>query len=104
METKETADRLAVLPAAIKEGHAAVVHGLRTTLEQARAAGDKLAEAKKLVNKSLGHGKWTEWLEINCPWASPGTLRGYMFIARNWDKILNCQFIDVLTIGNVRDS
>ena len=73
------------LAAAINATHAAVVDGLRTTLLDARNAGDFLITAKA----RLPHGSWLSWLAEHCPELSPQVAQRYMRIARHWLQLAN---------------
>jgi hypothetical protein len=68
------ADKLATIARLINEAHAAVVTGVRTTLDRALTAGELLTAAKGLVE----HGQWLSWMSSNCPAVSERTARGYM--------------------------
>ena len=52
------------------------------SLGYAKEVGDRLAEAKELVE----HGQWLQWVEENCPF-SDRQARNYLTIARHWDLL-----------------
>jgi hypothetical protein len=74
---------LDALALAINADHDAVEQMARSTLDRARAAGDKLLAAKAQVE----HGQWLPWLAANCPRMSERTGRAYMRLARNWETL-----------------
>lgn len=75
---------LDALAAAINDDHEAVEHMARSTLDRARAAGDKLIQAKAQVE----HGQWLPWLAANCPRLATRTAQAYMKLAREWDTLV----------------
>jgi hypothetical protein len=77
------APSLDALAAAINDDHDAVEHMARSTLDRARAAGDKLLQAKSQV----AHGQWLPWLAANCPRLATRTAQAYMKLAREWDRL-----------------
>ena len=79
-----TAPSLDALAAAINDDHEAVEHMARSTLDRARAAGDKLLQAKSQV----AHGQWLPWLAANCPRLATRTAQAYMKLAREWDRLV----------------
>jgi hypothetical protein len=76
------ADDLDALARDINAAHAAAEGSMRAGLEHARAAGEKLARAKK----ACGHGNWLLWLKANVRFSQP-TAWAYMRVAANWDKL-----------------
>lgn len=72
------------LAANIREAHAEVEAGVRTTLEAAIKCGELLTEAKQAVK----HGEWGGWLEDNFP-ASQSTAVKYMKLAANSERVTN---------------
>lgn len=77
------APSLDALAAAINDDHDAVEHMARSTLDRARAAGDKLIQAKAQVE----HGQWLPWLAANCPRLATRTAQAYMKLAREWEVL-----------------
>src|SRR5262245_65637792 len=63
--------------------HQKVVAALKTALQHAIAAGHALRACKDTV----GHGSWTKWLSDNCPDIKERTAQGYMWFAKNEEKI-----------------
>jgi len=68
---------------AINTRHAAVVNGLRRTVDDARIAGEYLIAAKD----RLAHGEWLPWLKEHCPDVSAQVAQRYMRIARKWSDL-----------------
>lgn len=64
------------------EEHLSAERAINDSLEHARAAGEALLSAKRL----LSHGDWTPWVEKNFA-ASVRTARVYMRIASRWHEI-----------------
>lgn len=65
----------------VKREHAAVTTATRKGIPHAKAAGDKLREAKA----RLGHGRYTKWLATT---GVPGrTARLYTLLASGWSHI-----------------
>jgi len=79
---KKQKSKLSRLAAAINKEHGKIVTAIRTCLNRARAAGDYLHHAKKIV----GHCKWGKWVEehVKC---SERSAQAYMQIAANWGKL-----------------
>lgn len=75
---------LDALAAAINADHDAVEQMARSTLDRARAAGDKLLQAKAQV----AHGQWLPWLAEHCPRMSERTAQAYMKLAREWEVLM----------------
>ena len=71
------------LATAINAEHDAAERTARKAIEHARAAGDKLLQAKAQVE----HGQWLPWLAANCPALADRTARVYMRLARNWAQL-----------------
>ena len=74
---------LGELAAAINAEHQAAERTARTALDHARAAGDKLLQAKAQVD----HGQWLPWLSANCPDVAVRTVQAYMRLAGNWGTL-----------------
>ena len=74
---------LGELAAAINAEHQAAERTARTALDHARAAGDKLLQAKAQVD----HGQWLPWLSANCPDIAVRTAQAYMRLAGNWGTL-----------------
>jgi hypothetical protein len=72
-------DSLTELAARINEAHEAVASTQKGTLEYAIKTGELLQAAK---NK-LKHGKWSKWLELNCPNLPARTATDYMKLAED---------------------
>ncbi len=71
------------LAAAINADHAAAERTARKALDHARAAGDKLLQAKAQVD----HGQWLPWLSAHCPDVAVRTAQAYMRLAGNWGTL-----------------
>ena len=74
---------LGELAAAINAEHQAAERTARTAVDHARAAGDKLLQAKAQVD----HGQWLPWLSANCPDIAVRTAQAYMRLAGNWGTL-----------------
>ena len=74
---------LGELANAINAEHQAAERTARTALDHARAAGDKLLQAKAQVD----HGQWLPWLSANCPDVAVRTAQAYMQLSRNWGTL-----------------
>ena len=74
---------LGELAAAINAEHQAAERTARTALDHARAAGDKLLQAKA----QFDHGQWLPWLSANCPDIAVRTAQAYMRLAGNWGTL-----------------
>ena len=74
---------LGELAAAINAEHAAAERTARKAIDHARAAGDKLLQAKVQVE----HGQWLPWLSANCPDVAVRTAQAYMQLSRNWGTL-----------------
>ena len=85
------------LATAINAEHDAAERTARKAIEHARAAGDKLFQAKAQVE----HGQWLPWLAANCPALADRTARVYMRLARNWAQLaLKSATVADLTIND----
>ena len=88
---------LGELANAINAEHQAAERTARTALDHARAAGDKLLQAKAQVD----HGQWLPWLAAHCPELADRTARAYMRLARNWAQLtLKSATVADLTIND----
>jgi hypothetical protein len=74
---------LASLARDINEAHEARLTSFRTSLEQARRAGELLARAKARV----GHGAWRRWLKSHCRFKER-TAQNYMRVEKHWDELV----------------
>jgi hypothetical protein len=74
-------NRLPILAVEIRRSHEASRTATKS-LQRAIEAGERLNEAKALVN----HGEWLPWLKEHCD-ISERTARVYMRIARNKDVV-----------------
>ena len=83
VDVTDPAHFAAELAAAINAEHQAAERTARTALDHARAAGDKLLQAKALVE----HGQWLPWLSANCPDVAVRTAQAYMQLSRNWGTL-----------------
>jgi hypothetical protein len=75
-------NRLGVLAAEISEHHRCAGAATREAIRHAIEAGQRLAEAKKLV----GHGEWLPWLKANVPGISARTAQRYLAAAERAGK------------------
>lgn len=73
---------LDTLGAEIRHEHEMATRCAIDALGHARAAGEKLIEAKG----NLKHGEWLPWLEANFP-ATEQTARNYMRVATRWAEL-----------------
>ena len=78
--TMVKSNRLAVLADEINRAHQAACRAVRTSLESAIEAGERLIEGKALVK----HGEWLPWLNELCD-LSERTAQVYMRLARHKD-------------------
>jgi 16S rRNA G966 N2-methylase RsmD len=78
VEAAQPIDRLSVLAVEIRAYHAEVEQAARRSFEAMLSAGDKLIEAKAL----LDHGQWGPWLKQHCR-IKRSTVTLYMDLARN---------------------
>jgi hypothetical protein len=67
----------------INQHHAAAVKHAASALENARAAGELLLEAKDRCK----HGEWLLWIAANFV-SSEKTAHNYMRVARRWPQIM----------------
>jgi hypothetical protein len=67
-----------VLAVEINASHEAVQHHYNATVIEMMTAGDRLIEAKSLVD----HGRWLPWLKERCPRVSERTASNYMRLAK----------------------
>jgi hypothetical protein len=74
------AARLATLAQKANLAHHKVMVSWKDAFDAARAAGEALLEAKRLVDR----GKWIRWCRRNFD-GSDRTARGYMLVAKKWD-------------------
>src|SRR5687767_6277665 len=94
---RQTAD-LKTLAQIANKHHRAVTVGLKTTLHDAKLAGDALRKAKEQVK----HGEWAKWIAENFD-GSPETDRVYRRISENWSTIALQMEVDTkLTIERAR--
>jgi Protein of unknown function (DUF3102) len=85
--------RLDQLAAEIKQEHEAVEASIRESLLHAKAAGEKLLEAKDRLQR----GEWMPWVEAHCGF-SHSTALLYVNVARRWDELVNSQPVENLTL------
>src|SRR5262249_10409597 len=71
------------LAARINEAHEAVASAQKGTPEYAIKTGELLQEAKD----KLKHGKWSKWLELNCPNLPARTATDYMKLAEHRSRL-----------------
>ena len=74
---------LATLAAEINAEHDAAENHARKAIDHARAAGEKLLQAKV----GVAHGQWLPWLAANCPRLSIRRSQEYMRVAREWPAL-----------------
>lgn len=91
---------LSQLAESINDEHRGVIDCAKRSLHHAKAAGDKLRNAKKKLGK---HGDWESWLSNSVDF-SRRTAQAYMRIARHWGELeakadsLNAQGVAFLGI------
>jgi hypothetical protein len=89
---------LGQLAARVNDNHWKYHNAVRAALPYARAAGEALIEAKRVLNETRGHGHWLDWLKHNFDAKSEDTAQKYMRVAREWDHIEK-QLDDNPTLG-----
>lgn len=77
---------LAELADAINQSHCFCQEKYKSSLLEARKAGEFLLIAKAKV-KELPSGRWLPWLSEKCPDIPDRTARAYMQVARDWEEI-----------------
>jgi len=82
---------LIALATAINAEHAAVYDHTRSAIHHARAAGEKLRQAKAQV----AHGHWLTWLKTYCPQLSKRTAQAYMQLAKGWTVLADQSSHDI---------
>jgi hypothetical protein len=100
LDDDTVAVELSQLAESINDEHRGVIDCAKRSLHHARAAGDKLRNAKKKLGK---HGDWESWLSNSIDF-SRRTAQAYMRIARRWGELeakadsLNAQGVAFLGI------
>jgi site-specific DNA-methyltransferase (adenine-specific) len=90
-------DRLSILAVEIMAAHAEAERAARRSIEAMIEAGEKLIEAKDLVD----HGQWGPWLKQHCR-IPRSTVTLYMDIARN-REVLEIANVSNLSVRAAKD-